>query len=454
MTDARKDGIVPDPSQLAEMQATDTRLDRLGRRHPAPEDLADPVFSALAGLAHEIDVVDPSQDAAVARLIEVLDGRPLWVLEGEDLADTDGTQGMIHLDDPAWESGRQVIDLRQSDVEATSETTSEGDSDAAEAGDAEGDSDSAPREAPDEVPDETPQVAAEVTDPTADSDSDSEAAAEAADGAGDAAPPTVPIAKPTRPATPPADPGTDDAAADDDEPAELPAAARVAGDEGDGGAGAVRPLRLLPGRQRDGERREEPSWERAIRRATLPAAAAIAIFTIGGGVTAALTGDPMAPLTGVSRVVDSIAGDSADERTTYASVQQNLEKAQGALASGDVAQAQALVQSARDRLDDVPPAEQAKLQQQILDVQKAIAEKTPTTAPLPSASATKAPSSNPSPTSPEPSKSTDPEPTDDPTPTEDPSVEPSETADPTDTPTTDPSVAASPAAAGDATSDG
>ena len=54
MTDARKDGMVPDPSQLAEMQATDARLDRLGRRDPHPGDLADPLFAALAGL---VDVV-------------------------------------------------------------------------------------------------------------------------------------------------------------------------------------------------------------------------------------------------------------------------------------------------------------------------------------------------------------------------------------------------------------
>jgi hypothetical protein len=432
MTDVRKDGIVPDPSQLAEMQATDTLLDRLGRRCPAPEDLADPVFAALAGLAHEVDAVDPSQDAAVARLIEVLDGRPLWVLEGEDLSDIDGTQDMIVLDDPAWESGSQVIDLRQEAGDTAPEAGSE------EAA-AEGQDDAATAEDPDDAgerdsdvaaADETPQVAAEAADPTG------HAADDAEPGSRVAAPPTVPIARPTLPAEP-------DAGHDDGDTAELPAAARVA-DDADRGPAVVRALRL-PGRQRDGERREEPSWERTIRRATLPAAAAIAIFTVSGAVTAALTGDPMAPLTGVSRVVDSISGDGdSGERTTYAALQQNLEQAEGALASGDVEQAKALVQSARDRLDDVPPAEQAKLQAQIQDVQEMIAAKTPTTAPAPSASATNAPVAKPSPTTPEPSKTTDPEPSDDPSVEPSATVEPSETPEPTDPePTEQPSISTS-----------
>lgn len=432
MTDARKDGIVPDPSQLAEMQATDTLLDRLGRRRPEPEDLADPVFSALAGLAHEVDAVDPSQDAAVARLIEVLDGRPLWVLEGEDLSDIDGTQDMIVLDDPAWESGRQVIDLRQEADDAAPEAGSADGSD--DAGTAEGSDDADERDSDVAAADETPQVAAEAADPTADDDTTGTDADTDAAGSRVAAPPTVPIAKPAVPA---------DAEQDDEDADELPVAARVAGD-GDRGPAVVRALRL-PGRQRDGERREEPSWERTIRRATLPAAAAIAIFTVGGGVTAALTGDPMAPLTGVSRVVDSISGDGdSGERTTYAALQQNLEQAEGALASGDVEQAKALVQSARDRLDDVPPAEQAKLQAQIQDVQEMIAAKTPTTAPAPSASATQAPVTKPSPTTPEPSKTTDPEPSDDPSVEPSATVEPSSTPEPTDPePTEQPSISTS-----------
>ena len=115
MTDPRKDGIVPDPSQLAEMQETDARLDRLARRRPLPEDLDDAVFGALAGLAEDVDVIEAgATDEAVARLLDVLDGRPLWVLEGEELSELDAARNMILLDDPAWDARRrQVIDLRR-----------------------------------------------------------------------------------------------------------------------------------------------------------------------------------------------------------------------------------------------------------------------------------------------------------------------------------------------------
>ena len=321
MTDVRKDGIVPDPSQLAEMQATDTLLDRLGRRCPAPEDLADPVFAALAGLAHEVDAVDPSQDAAVARLIEVLDGRPLWVLEGEDLSDIDGTQDMIVLDDPAWESGRQVIDLRQEAGDTapeagSEEAAAEGQDDAGTAEDV-----GRRRRARHRRGRRRRDAAGRGRGRRPHGERDADAGLPrrgAADGADRQAHPAGRARR--RPPTPSRTTGT--------RRDELPAAARIA-DDGDRGPAVVRALRL-PGRQRDGERREEPSWERTIRRATLPAAAAIAIFTVGGAVTAALTGDPMAPLTGVSRVVDSISGDGdSGERTTYAALQQNLEQARG-----------------------------------------------------------------------------------------------------------------------------
>ena len=167
------------------------------------------------------------------------------------------------------------------------------------------------------------------------------------------------------------------------------------------GARVVLPLR--PSRRRTGD---EPSWERIVRRATLPAAAAITLFAVGGGITAALTGDPMSPLTGVTRAIDSFGG----ERTSYASLQQDLEQAQGALASGDVEKAKELVEAARSGLDDVPPAEADMLKQQIEEVQEQIAAAPTTPAPAPSTPPTQPSVSNPKPSSPQPSDTTEPSP--------------------------------------------
>jgi hypothetical protein len=467
MTDVRKDGIVPDPSQLAEMQATDARLDRIGRRRPEPDDLDDPVFAALAGLATEVDVVDPSQDAAVARLIEVLDGRPLWVLDGEDLADADAeaAQDMIVLDDPAWEArGRQIIDLRR-DADADADTDESAADEAGRVSASTADADDTAEADDTADSDETADLdetadADETADDTAGSDTDEPArvAAEAADEV----PPTV--AMPVVAAEPEtAEPETADETTEPgttDEDAELPVAARVAEPAGNEpaqdvpaqrgpvpGARVVLPLR--PSRRRTGD---EPSWERIVRRASLPAAAAITLFAVGGGITAALTGDPMSPLTGVTRAIDSFG----EERTSYASLQQDLELAQGALASGDVEKAKALVESARSGLDEVPAAEADLLKQQIEDVQQQIAAAPTTPAPVPSAPATKPPASNPEPSSPQPSTTTEPSPSaSDPTPTQEPSVEPSETPEPSETQVTEaPSVAASPAAEGSSTGSG
>jgi hypothetical protein len=400
MTDPRKDGIVPDPSQLAEMQVTDARLDRIGRRAPEPEDLADPVFAALAGLAEEVDHVDPAtQDDTVSRLLEVLEGRPLWVLDGEELSDLDAAaRNMIMLDDPAWaERRRHVIDLRRP----------EADGDAADdAG--------------------TAGTGGRVT-----GSGDAGEAAEAPAAAVAAA--TTGIG---------AGPGSvrtgDDAPPADDAPetTELPAAARTATTEAPATTPAgspVVPLRKprprVPGRPAPAG--EEP-WVRAMRRVSLPAAAAITLFTLGGGVTAALTGDPMAPLTGVSRVVDSIAGSGSGP--TYSSLQENLDRARSALASGDVDEARSLIESARSGLDHVPAAQATLLQQQIEDVQKQIAEEEAPAAPVPapSASATAPPVvTNPTPTAPPPSATHEPSPTQsDPTPTSEPSETPQETPSP------------------------
>jgi hypothetical protein len=440
MTDARKDGIVPDPSQLAEMQATDARLDRLGRRDPHPDDLADPLFAALAGLVDEVDVADPQQqDAAVARLLEVLDGRPLWVLDGEELSELDAARNMILLDDPTWDKRRrQVIDLRRDEPRKAAAAegaaaASEGDAvaEVAEPDGAEGDD-------ADEAP-----AAGEVA-ATAAEESARRPAAETADETAD---------------------GADGAAADDtvepDETDETPVAASVATTTERpvaARAGTVTPLhdpRRAPRPARPQRPSGEEPWVRAMRRVSLPAAAAITLFTLGGGVTAAVTGDPMAPLSGVSRVVDSLAGSNSG--TTYSSLQENLDRARSALASGDVDQAKSLVESTRSGLDDVPQDEATLLREQIEDVQQQIARTPPNTpAPAPVTSATKPPASQPTPSAPQPSVTKDPSPTQSTPPsTPEPSdTEPASTPSPSESqPADQPTVQLSIGVGGSATND-
>jgi hypothetical protein len=389
MTDARKDGIVPDPSQIAEMQVTDATLDRLAARAPEPGDLDDPVYAALAGLASEVDVVDTDvQDEAVARLIEVLDGRPLWVLDGEDLA-AGAAPEMILLDDPAWEEhARQVIDLRRAAEEAEDRA---GDPAAETVG-------SAPAATAADG-DVAAEVTAEDGAGAPDDAADQDQAEEAGEGSRAEAPETVAM------------------------PVAARTAADAAGTDEAGGAGVVTPLRRPPGRQRS----EEP-WVRALRRVSLPAAAAVTLFTLGGGITAALTGDPMAPLDGVSRVVDSIAG-TDNSRTTYSSLEQNLEQARTALANGDLERAQSLLAKTQSGLDEIPEADKQQLQQQLEAVQNQIASAPNAPSPAPSV-ATGLPTAAPSPeVSSTPTATSNPEPSE---------TESSATAEPSETPSATP----------------
>ena len=65
-----------EPADLAEVQASDAVLDRLGARAATSHDLLDPAVSALASLAADVDTV-PVAGAAepdtLSRLLELLD---------------------------------------------------------------------------------------------------------------------------------------------------------------------------------------------------------------------------------------------------------------------------------------------------------------------------------------------------------------------------------------------
>ncbi|GAA3616542.1 hypothetical protein GCM10022223_36280 [Kineosporia mesophila] len=65
-------------ADLSELAATDALLDRLASRTATDDDLLDPTAAALSLLLGEIDA-ETSADSAMAHLVEVLAGRPLYI---------------------------------------------------------------------------------------------------------------------------------------------------------------------------------------------------------------------------------------------------------------------------------------------------------------------------------------------------------------------------------------
>jgi hypothetical protein len=119
-------------------------------------------------------------------------------------------------------------------------------------------------------------------------------------------------------------------------------------------------------------------WERALSNISLPAAAVLLLLAVGGGVSAAVTGNPMAPVDGITRVVAQLPGvdDGSLDR-----VKTEISAAEVAALRSDAPGAYMHLQRARAGLDDVPAAAQPDLNQLIDRVEEMV----PTTAaPLPS----------------------------------------------------------------------
>jgi hypothetical protein len=83
MTTANPPESGHEPSDLSELAATDALLDRLGGREPSDDDLNDATAAALAQLTAFVDE-SREVDQSMARLVEVLAGRPLYVAEPEE----------------------------------------------------------------------------------------------------------------------------------------------------------------------------------------------------------------------------------------------------------------------------------------------------------------------------------------------------------------------------------
>jgi hypothetical protein len=110
-------------------------------------------------------------------------------------------------------------------------------------------------------------------------------------------------------------------------------------------------------------------WERVLNHASmLPAASVLFLLVLGSGVSAAVTGNPMTPVNGVSRVMAQLPG--VDDS------QSNLDRVQSEIAAATVAAAQhngpaasRHLAEAKRGLDDVPDGTKPALLIQIAQVE-------------------------------------------------------------------------------------
>lgn len=430
---------MPEPAQLAEVQATDALLERLSRRASRPGDLDDPVFAALSDLAVHVEEDEAESAAVVAHMLELLQlGATPDVQGGEDAGSATASPEVTAAERPS-----RVIDLTEQqpaaeEPAAEEPAAEESATDAAAAEDAPAevtaadetpaDETAADETAADEAPaeDAPVEIAASAEPPPAD---ESKAEPVADEPVAD-----EPVAKdaPERPDAPPTTPipGRD-----------LDTAASDTSAWTEGVVTPMRPSRLgriakIPTPRHAPRFTGEERWERAVRQLSMPVAAAIAVFALGSGVTAALTGDPMKPLDSVGRVVDHLSGN--DETVSYNVLKENINKAKLALRNGDEKTARDLLATVESNLDDVDGTQATLLKEEIAAVEEEIAPtggsnpvpnpESPSGGEVPSQEPTKAPTN--------PTTQPSSEPTTEPSKSSEPTQEPSPSTTTTPPPTT------------------
>jgi hypothetical protein len=454
MTTPTPEAGVPEPAQLAEVQATDALLERLSRRASRPGDLDDPVFAALSDLAVHVDEDEAESATVVAHMLELLQlGVAPDVQEGEDAGSATASPEVTAAERPS-----RVIDLTEQQPAAEGPAAEESATEAAAAEDAPAEVTAADETPAEDAPaDETPAdgtaadgTAADGTaaeEPPADETPADETPAEEppAEIAASAEPASAdeseaepvadePVAKdaPERPDAPPTTPipGRD-----------LDTAASDTSAWTEGVVTPMRPSRLgriakIPTPRHAPRFTGEERWERAVRQLSMPVAAAIAVFALGSGVTAALTGDPMKPLDSVGRVVDHLSGN--DETVSYNVLKENINKAKLALRNGDEKTARDLLATVESNLDDVDGTQATLLKEEIAAVEEEIAPtggsnpvpnpESPSGGEVPSQEPTKAPTN--------PTTQPSSEPTTEPSKSSEPTQEPSPSTTTTPPPTT------------------
>jgi hypothetical protein len=124
-------------------------------------------------------------------------------------------------------------------------------------------------------------------------------------------------------------------------------------------AGVI-PIRFTAAAESGARRR----WDRVLSHASLPAASVVLLLAIGGGVSAAVTGNPMAPVEGITRVMTQLPGvnDSLEK------VKTEIYAARQAVYDNNVNDANMHLKNARDHLSEVPDADKPELNEEIEEV--------------------------------------------------------------------------------------
>lgn len=105
-------------------------------------------------------------------------------------------------------------------------------------------------------------------------------------------------------------------------------------------------------------------WARGlhvIQQASLPAAGVLILLVLGGGVSAVVTGDPMAPVDGVTRVVSALPGVDQPAKPSVNQVERELSAAAQAMRSNDTQSAAHHLAAARKAMSKLPDDQQARL---------------------------------------------------------------------------------------------
>jgi len=105
--------------------------------------------------------------------------------------------------------------------------------------------------------------------------------------------------------------------------------------------------------------------DRALGHALLPAASVLLLLAIGGGVSAAVTGDPMTPVNGITRVMAQLPGVSS----SVDRVKTEIYAARRAVNQSDERTARMHLLKAKAELNNVPDSQQPHLNDLIAEVQ-------------------------------------------------------------------------------------